>query len=120
MPAHGRALLFLIALAGAGPAAAQLGYDPLIVANDSMPWIPSRQAPPPDFRMNRGDLREAPGPARGGLIAALPIRENVTLGVGRFASSAPRPRSHVEPEPRPGELRHRERGVAAVGVSIRF
>ena len=120
MPKLGRCLLFLSCLADAGPAAAQLGYDPLIVAADPAPWLPSRQAPPPDFRMPQGDLREAPGPRRSGLIAALPIRTNMTLGVGRFASSAPRPRSHTEAEPRPADMRRRERGVAAVGVSIRF
>lgn len=120
MPRRSQVLLFLSGLAAAEPAAGQLGYDPMIVAADPAPYLPSRQAPPPSFRMPQLDLREAPGPLRNGLIAALPVRENVTLGIGRFWSSAPRPRSHVESEPRSSDLRRRERGIAAVGVSVRF
>ena len=116
----GRCLLIFSCVAGSAPAAAQLGYDPMIVAADPAPWLPSRRAPPPNFRMPSGDLREAPGPRRNGLIAALPVNANMTLGIGRFSSSAPRPRDHVEAEPRPADLRRRDRGVAAVGVSIRF
>ena len=120
MPRTIPTLLFFALLAGAAPALAQLGYDPMTVAADPAPYLPSRQPPPPSFRMPQLDLREAPGPVRNGLIAAVPLRDNVTLGIGRFWSSAPRPRSHVESEPRPAEMRRRERGVAAVGVSIRF
>lgn len=120
MPRSVHGLLFFSCLASAGRAAAQLGYDPMIVAADPAPWLPARQAPPPSFRMPRLDLSEAPGPSRNGLIAALPVRENVTLGIGRFRSSAARPRNHVEAEPRPSDMRRRERRIAAVGVSIRF
>jgi len=118
MTKTGRCLLLFSCLAGSAPAAAQLGYDPMIVAADPAPWLPSRQ--PPAFRMPPGYLREAPGPRPTGLIAALPVHANMTLGIGRFSSSAPRPRNHTEAEPRPVEMRRRERGVAAVGVSIRF
>lgn len=115
-----RALVIAGVWAGATPAAAQLGYDPMIIARDSRPVQPVRQAPPPDFRLSRIDLREAPGPGASGLIAALPVRDNVTLGIGRFQSTAPRPRTHLEAEPQPTELRRRSRGIAAVGVSVRF
>ena len=120
MRAACRALVFAGVFAGASPAAAQLGYDPRIIAGDPAPAQSSRLAPAPDFRTPRIDLREAPGPSRNGLIAALPVRENVTLGIGRFQSTAPRPRTHLEAEPQPTEMRRRGRGIAALGVSVRF
>jgi hypothetical protein len=116
-----RGLVFISCLAVAGPAAAQLGYDPMIVAADPAPWIPSRHAPPPHFRMPRGDLREAPGPRPNGLIAAMPLGGRLTVGVGRFqVVEQPRPRTYNEHEPRPADVRRRERGIAAVGFSVRF
>jgi hypothetical protein len=116
-----RGLVFMSCLAFAGPAAAQLGYDPTLVAPDPAPWAPSRQPAPPDFRMPRGDLLEAPGPRRSGLIAAMPIGERLTVGLGRFqVVEQPRPRTHNEHEPRPADVRRRERGIAALGVSVRF
>lgn len=114
-------VILIFGTALAAPAAAQLPYAPLLVVEEPIVSPLSRRAPPPSFRMPRGDLREAPGPSRNGLLAALPLADNVTLGVGRFRSvDAPRPRAHMEPAHRAAEVRRRERGIAAVGVSLRF
>lgn len=60
-------------------------------------------------------------PRRNGLIAAYQVRENMTVGIGRFAiPEIARPRTNMERERDPTGVRRRERGMAAVGVSIRF
>ena len=84
----------------------------------------ARQAPAralPMFRPPTGDFRQAGTPRQSGLIAALPIDDNVQIGLGRFkVAEPPRPRTHMEPERAPTDLRRRERGVAAIGLSLRF
>lgn len=75
----------------------------------------------PDFRMPRGDYRRPPGPVRNGLIGALPLGRNLQLAIGRFiVAELPRPRTHMEADRRPADVRPRDRGVAAVGLSLRF
>src|SRR4051794_228872 len=74
-----------------------------------------------DFRIRQADLREA-GPALPrGLIGAVDLAERLQLGVGRFGvpELAP-PRSHTEPERRPVDVRRRDQGIAAVGISYSF
>ena len=71
--------------------------------------------------MPGGDLREAGVPRRNGLIAAMPLGDRVTLGVGRFrVVETPRPATHVEPAHRSADVRRRDRGIAAIGVSFSF
>ncbi len=75
----------------------------------------------PNFAPAVGDLRQAGLPRQSGLIAAMPIDDNLQIGLGRFRVAEPaRPRTHMEPERAPTDLRRRERGVAAVGMSLRF
>jgi hypothetical protein len=51
----------------------------------------------------------------------MPIDDNLQIGLGRFKVAEPaRARTHMEPEGAPTDLRRRERGVAAVGMSLRF
>ena len=102
----------LIALPAA--AAAQLGPPaPSITA------VP-QQAARMDFRMPRGEFAEPPGPLRNGLIGAS-LDERTLIGVGRFTVvELARPRTHTEPERRPGDVRRRHQGIAAVGISYSF
>lgn len=121
MPRLARGLIVLPFLALASPAAAQLRYDPLVVGFNSSPHAQTGRATLPDFRMPRGDLREAGAPPRNGLIAAMPLSERVTIGVGRFSVlEQPRVRTHTESTNRAAEVRRRERGIAAVGVNFSF
>jgi hypothetical protein len=99
------------------PAAALAQPGPSLAIRDAPPAGP----PPMDFRISRGDLREAGAPARGGLIGAVSLDERFLIGIGRFnVPELARPRSHTEPERRPGDVRRRDRGIAAVGISYSF
>jgi len=60
-------------------------------------------------------------PEAEGFAAAATIGERIRFGVGRFGvAERPRPRSHIEPVPRPTDLRRRHRGSAALGFSFSF
>lgn len=74
----------------------------------------------PSFRIFE-DPRQPGQPARDGLIAAYPVRGNLTVGVGRFALPAVnRPRAHAGTDGQAMSVRRRERGMAAVGFSLLF
>jgi hypothetical protein len=74
-----------------------------------------------DHRMLLGTFPIAPGPVRNGIVGSLPIARNLDVAVGRFVVlDPPRPRNHMEAEQRSGEVRRRDRGIAAVGLSFRF
>jgi len=91
MPCLARCCLLLLAML-ASPAAAQA----------------DRLRPLPDNRP----------PER--LIAAR-LGERIQFGLGRFGvAERPRLRSHVEPVPRPTDLRRQHRGSAAVGFHLSF
>jgi len=116
-----RILIFLALLASAGTAAAQSGYVSTIAPVGIGSAFENRPQGVPDFRMPGGDLREVGVPRRNGLIAAMPLGDRVTLGVGRFrVTEIARPTTHVEPAQRSADVRRRDRGIAAVGVSLRF
>lgn len=98
------------------PAFAQIDFSTGVAAGARAParLMPNFTAPP-------GDFRQAGTSRRSGLIAAIPIDENLQIGLGRFRVAEPaRPRTHMEPERAPTDLRRRERGVAAIGMSLRF
>ena len=106
-----------------GPeAAAQISSATLVGPAIAAPSQPVRpRAGSPDFRMPEGDLRRAGAPDRSGLIAAYPIQENLQIGIGRFVvPELARPRTNMERESHPSTVRGRERGIAAVGFSLRF
>ncbi len=64
--------------------------------------------------------RAPPGPMQDGRVG-LPLAGNVQVGVGRFSVLEPaRPRTHTEPIARGTDIVRRNRGIAAVGVSLRF
>ncbi len=69
----------------------------------------------PDFRVPSGDLRAPPGPVRNGLIGTLPLRRDLRIAVGRFAVP-----NFTAPRMEPADIRRRDRGIAAVGLSFRF
>ncbi len=116
-----RVLIFLSVLASAGAAAAQPGYVSTIAPIGIGSTFENRPQDLPDFPMPGGDLRETGAPRRNGLIAAMPLGDRVTLGVGRFrVTEIARPATHVEPAHRSTDVRRRDRGIAAVGVSLRF
>lgn len=105
-----------------GPeAAAQISPAYLVGPNVAAPSAPVPRVGAPDFRTPQGDFRRAGAPERSGLIAAYPVRENLQIGIGRFVvPELARPRTNMEREPHPTAPRGRERGIAAVGFSLRF
>ena len=71
--------------------------------------------------MPQDDLQRPAEPRRNGLIAAFPVDRNVEIGIGRFRVVDPaRPRTNTEFDRQPIAVRPRERGIAAIGVSLRF
>lgn len=117
-------MLNALRLAGAVAASYILASPALAQIDLSTGVGPSHRAPArllPSFSPPAGDFRQVGTPRRSGLIAALPIDENLQIGLGRFKVAEPaRPRTHMEPERAPTDLRRRERGVAAIGMSLRF
>lgn len=102
------------------PAGAQINQSFLVGPVDPAPTAKPPRPNVPTFRIM--DNPEEPGrPPRSGLIAAYPVRENLTVGVGRFAiPEIARPRTHMEADGPPASVRRRERGLAAIGLSLRF
>ena len=112
-------LVLLPVICWAQPAGAQSAGTALVGSDD--PALEVMAVNLPDFRMPRGDFRRPPGPVRNGLIGALPLGRNLQLAVGRFiVPELPRPRTHMETDRRPADVRARDRGIAAVGLSFRF
>jgi hypothetical protein len=112
---------FSLALLGAAPAAAQTSGAALVGPRDDLRTETLFTAQPMQFRAPQGDLRVPGAPRRNGLIAAFPVADNVEIGLGRFmVPQIARPRTHVETDRQPASVRPRDRGIAAVGVSLRF
>ena len=124
MPSIARGLIVFTALA-ATPAVAQLRYEPVPVAAEA-PQPKSLQqtsaaGESAEFRIPRAALRPAPSPLPAGMVAAMPLNDRLIMGVGRFSVlEEPRVRTNVEPAHRAAEVRRRERGIAAVGISLNF
>lgn len=123
MPSIARGLIVFTALA-APPAVAQLPYEPMPVAAEapqpkSLPQT-SAAGESAEFRIPRA-LRPAPSSLPAGMVAAMPLNDRLIMGVGRFSVlEEPRVRTNVEPAHRAAEVRRRERGIAAVGISLNF
>jgi hypothetical protein len=109
------------ALLAATAADAQIANAMLVApAEEALRTVPDR-TPLPQFTLPRGDFRDAGEPRRNGLIAALPVDDRLTIGIGRFrVGEIARPRTNMEPERAPLDPRRRDRGIAAVGMSLRF
>ena len=61
-----------------------------------------------------------PGPVRDGRVA-MPLADNLHLGIGRFpGAEVRRSRTHTEPFWQSGDMGRRGGGRAAVGLSLRF
>src|SRR5690348_16291282 len=82
------------------------------------PRSPSPQRP---VAQPRAELwREPESPVRDGRFA-MPLADNLHLGIGRFSGpEVRRPRTHTEPVWQSGDMTRRDRGRAAVGLSLRF
>ena len=115
------ALTLLLALVAAAPAVAQQSSAALVGPVDrGRPSAPAA-AELPDFTTPAADLREGGEARRNGLIAAYRVAPNVQVGIGRFAvPEIARPRTNIERERNPTAVQPRERGIAAVGVSLSF
>ncbi|HEX8640645.1 MAG TPA: hypothetical protein VF704_05760 [Allosphingosinicella sp.] len=116
----GAALALSLVLATAGPATAQINGAALVGPSEPGPQAAARPNLP-DFTSPAADLRPGGEPRRNGLIAAYPVAANVQVGIGRFAvPEIARPRTNVERERDPTGVRPRDRGIAAVGISLSF
>jgi hypothetical protein len=105
----------------AAPAGAQPNGAALVGLRDFAPVDAQARRLLPNFRMPDGDLRLPGEPRRSGLIGAMEVGDGVTIGLGRFAvPEIARPRSHMESERHPANVRPRDRGIAALGISVRF
>ena len=102
----------------ASPALAQAGG---VMPRQGLPRAPApERRAPPDW-ISAGDLRGAPRPARNDLTASTSVGDGMELGVGRFSvRDLARSRTNMESEPRPTDLRHRERSITAVRLSFSF
>lgn len=117
---HGVALALSLALPMTSPATAQTSGATLVESLDSQRFVPPA-AGLPQFRAPQGDLREAGEVRRNGLIAAFRVRDNLQIGVGRFAvPEIARPRTNMERDRHPTAVRPRDRGIAAIGFSLSF
>lgn len=116
----GAALVLPLVLFTAKEAAAQGRNARLVQPPDAMISVVAPRRNLPAFRIAEDPTR--PGqPPRNGLIAAWPVSETVTVGVGRFiVVDPPRPRTNMESDRQSTSYRSRERGVAAIGMSLRF
>jgi hypothetical protein len=107
-------LALFSASAGAQPGA-------LVGPRDFSPAEPQPRRLVPNFRMPEGDLRLPGEPRRNGLIGAVDVGDGVMIGLGRFAvPEIARPRTHTESDRQPAGVRPRDRGIAALGISVRF
>jgi hypothetical protein len=106
-----------IPLSLASPASAQIDLSTNV--NGGTPRPGARLVP--SFTPPAGDFRQTGNVRRNGLIASYPVDRNLEIGIGRVRVAEPaRPRTYMEPERAPTDLRRRERGVAAIGMSLRF
>ena len=110
-----------LVLLGVPPALAQQNAAALVGPLDQDTGIVSPGPRRLEFRAPEGDLRQ-PGPQRSsGLLAAVPIYDNLEIGLGRFlVPELARPRTHMESDRQPTAVRPRDSGIAAVGFSYRF
>ena len=105
----------------AAPAVAQMRAATLVGPLEPLPPTFPAVSAVPEFGMPRDDLQQPAQPRRNGLIAAFPVDRNVEIGLGRFRVVDPaRPRTNTEFDRQPMSVRPRERGIAAIGVSLRF
>ena len=110
-------LILLVAAGADAQATSVFLVGPDDVSPSPAPALPNL----PDFRAPMGDLRMPGAVRRNGLIAAYPLRENLQIGIGRFAVPAiARPRTYMEADRTPTAARAHDRGIAAVGFSLRF
>ncbi len=120
-PSACRFAFLLLTLSWPAAAMAQSATAALVGPTD--PTLHSTASRPslPDFRVPRGDYRQPPGPVRNGLLGAMPLSRSLQVAVGRFMiPEVARPRTHMEHDSRPADIRRRDRGMAAVGFSLRF
>jgi hypothetical protein len=110
-----------LVLLGAAPALAQQNVAALVGPLDQGTGT---QAPGPrrlEFRAPEGDLRQPVAQRSNGLLAAVPLYDNLEIGVGRFlVPELARPRTHMESDRQPTAVRSRDSGIAAIGFSYRF
>jgi hypothetical protein len=81
---------------------------------------PQAPAPRPPPEQPRARIwREPPGAMENGRFG-MPVAGNLHVGLGRFSGSEMTRSTHTEPIGRSGDIVRRERGRAAVGISLRF
>ena len=58
---------------------------------------------------------------RSRMIGVMPIADNIEFGIGRYTvGEIARPRTHMEADRHPTDVRRRGRGIAGVGLKLSF
>ena len=116
-----RAMAFAAAVGCCGAAHAQRSS-----AEDADPRLPVsvRDTPEPgspthpDIRVRESRTLQPPNAAQS---LALPFVGDVALAVGGFSiTEPPRPRTNMEADPAPANIRRRERGIGGLGFRLSF
>ena len=107
------ALAATVLLLAAGPAGAQQRRGPAI------PAVLTATAAEPD-RDDR--LLAAPEPAaRSRMLHVMPLAADIEFGIGRYAvPEIARPRTHMEADRHPTDIRRRGRNIAGIGLKLSF
>ena len=95
-------------------AEAQVGRSAPVEAGHAQA-VPARPDPP-EFRTPRGEYRARPGLVRDGLIGAIPFGRQPAIRHRALRWSP----NFTAPRMEAADIRRRDRGIAAVGLSFRF
>ncbi len=78
-------------------------------------------AAPADAQRAQRPIAESRVSSSDGMMRVVPVAGNLELGIGRFSvQEIARPRTHVESDRNPTDIRLREGRIAGVGLRIRF
>jgi hypothetical protein len=101
-----------ILLIAAGPAGAQQSRRPAIA-----PILPAADIADADARL----LAAPAATPRSRMIHVRTLGDNIEFGIGRYAvPEIARPRTHMEADRYPTDVRRRGRGIAGVGLKLSF
>ena len=82
---------------------------------------PGRPADPPAADADRLRPVAIPAAAPVRMIGVMPLADNLEFGIGRYSvGEIARPRTHMEADRHPTDVRRRGRGIAGIGLKLSF